>query len=70
MLNVIMHNHKLAVEILRYKRPVIPREQRLCEFCNQNEIEDKNHIIFSCKAYKDIRETFFQKISTLLNINQ
>ena len=31
-------NHKLAVKILRYKRPVIPREQRLCEFCNKNEI--------------------------------
>ena len=62
-------NHKLAVEILRYKRPVIPREQRFCEFCNRDEVEDENHIIFSCKTYKDIRETFFQKIRTLLNIN-
>ena len=62
-------NHKLAVEILRYKRPVIPREQRFCEFCNRDEVEDENHIIFSCKTYKDIRETFFQKIRSLLNIN-
>ena len=62
-------NHKLAVEILRYKRPVIPREKRFCEFCNRDEVEDKNYIIFSCKTYKDIRETFFQKIRSLLNIN-
>ena len=62
-------NHKLAVEILRYKRPVIPREQRFCEFCNRDEVEDENHIIFSCKTYKDIRETLFQKIRSLLNIN-
>ena len=62
-------NHKLAVEILRYKRPVFPREQRFCEFCNRDKVEDENHIIFSCKTYKDIRETFFQKIRSLLNIN-
>ena len=61
--------HKLTVEILRYKRPVIPREQRFCEFFNRDEVEDENHIIFSCKTYKDIRETFFQKIRSLLNIN-
>ena len=62
-------NHKLAVEILRYKRPVIQREQKFCEFCNRGEVEDENHIIFSCKTYKDIRETFFQKLRSLLNIN-
>ena len=66
MLNVTMQNfqtsnHKLAVEILRYKRPVIQREQKFCEFCNRDEVEDENRIIFSCKTYKDIRETFFSK---------
>ena len=62
-------NHKLAVETLRYKRPVVPREKRLCEFCNQNKIEDENHMIFSCNTYDDIRETYFEKIGTLLDIN-
>ena len=54
-------NHKLAVEILRHKRPVIPREQRFCEFCNRDEVEDENHIIFSCKTYKDIGRNVFSK---------
>jgi len=62
-------NHKLAVETLRYKRPVVPREQRICEFCNQNEIEDENHMIFSCNTYEDMRETYFEKIGTFLDIN-
>ena len=54
-------NHKLAVEILRYKRPVIPREQRFCEFCNRDEVEDENRVIFSCKTYKEIRRNVFSK---------
>ena len=62
-------NHKLAIETLRYTRPVIPREQRLCKCCDQSEIEDENHIIFVCKNYKDLRETFFQKIQTILDVN-
>ena len=62
-------NHKLAIEALRYKRPVVPREQRLCEFCNQNEIEDEYHTIFSCKIYADLRVTFLvDKLRTILGI--
>ena len=61
-------NHKLAIETLRYKRPVVPREQRLCEFCNQNEIEDEYHMIFSCKIYADLRVTFLDKLRTILGI--
>ena len=44
-----------------FKAEEISREQRFCEFCNRDEVEDENHIIFSCKTYKDIRETFFSK---------
>ena len=61
-------NHKLAIETLRYKRPVVPREQRLWEFCNQNEIEDEYHMIFSCKIYADLRVTFLDKLRTILGI--
>ena len=61
-------NHKLAMETLRFKRPVVPREQRLCEFCNQNEIEDEYHMIFSCKIYADLRVTFLDKLRTILGI--
>ena len=61
-------NHKLAIETLRYKRPVVPRDQRLCEFCNQNEIEDEYHTIFSCKIYADLRVTFLDKMRTVFGI--
>ena len=61
-------NHKLAIEAQRYKRPVVPRDQRLCEFCNQNKIEDEYHIIFSCKIYADLRVTFLDKIRKILGI--
>ena len=64
-----MSNHKLAVEKLRYTQPIVPREQRLCEFCDRNEIEDENHLLFSCNTYEDLRETYFNKMGTILNIN-
>ena len=61
-------NHKLTIQTLRYKRPVVPREQRLCEFCNQNEIEDEYHMTFFCKIYADLRVTFLDTIRTVLGI--
>ena len=62
-------NHKLAVEILRYKRPIVPREQRLCELCTEDKIEDEFHMIFECTTYKNIREIYFQKIHALIACN-
>ena len=61
-------NHKLAIETLRYKRPIVPREQRLYEFCNHKEIEDEHHMIFSCKIYADLRVIFLDKICAILGI--
>ena len=52
-------NHKLTIETPRY--PIVLREQRLREFCKHNEIEDEYHMIFSCKLYADLRETFLEK---------
>ena len=56
------------IETLRYKRPIVPREQRLCEFCNHNEIEEEYHMFFSCKIYADLRVTFLDKIRAILGI--
>ena len=65
---MIIQNVAQAITNLRYKRPVVPREQRLWEFCNQNEIEDEYHMIFSCKIYADLRVNFLDKLRTILGI--
>ena len=49
-------SHKLHIEILNPDDTTkTPREQRLCEYCDTNEIEDEYHFTLSCKYYEQQR---------------
>ena len=37
-------NHNLYIEVGRHCKPKVPREERLCKVCVQNEIEDEIHL--------------------------
>ena len=41
------------IEEGRRKRPIIPREERICKTCNK--IEDEIHFLVDCDKYKDDR---------------
>ena len=41
-------NHPLAIEKGRHKNPKIPREERVCVFCNNQDIEDEEHFLLKC----------------------
>ena len=58
-------DHNLAIEKGRHSRPVVPREKRLCEFCNLNSVETELHFLSDCSAYSDLRVTFLSKIMKL-----
>ena len=45
----------LAVETGRYSRPPIPLAQRLCKYCDLNEIETEKHFLMTCPLYTDLR---------------
>ena len=47
-------NHKLRIETGRHSN--IPREQRVCELCEANKVEDEHHFILECQAYEEIRK--------------
>ena len=47
-------NHKLLIEYGRYQN--IPREQRICQLCTLNEVEDEYHFTLSCQYYKSLRD--------------
>ena len=55
-------SHQLRIETGRYEK--IPRDERICYFCTGNKIEDENHFLLDCKAYSQIRDTFFSKLET------
>ena len=63
-------NHKLEIENGRYKN--IPRDQRLCEYCDSSEVEEEYHFALQCQNYKTTRDnsnpilkTIFQESLTI-----
>ena len=54
--------HRLLVEKGRYARPPIPLNQRVCEACHGDQIEDKYHFMMICEKYKAEREALISSI--------
>ena len=53
-------SHKLRIETGRYDN--IPRDERLCNLCNCNRIEDETHFLLDCPSFSSIRDMFFSKL--------
>ena len=66
-----LSNHRLQIEVGRYKRPKILQHLRLCNTCNV--VEDETHAIYVCPRFEHIRTRYrllLQRnsdIKTLLN---
>ena len=61
-------NHNLAIETGRHGKRKIESDQRLCIFCNSNEIETEDHMLLHCPCYSGLRQHFLNKISTEIKI--
>ena len=57
-----LSNHYLRIETGRYERPMLNRDERICEVCRV--IEDEYHAIFVCPLYRDIRTDYPHLISS------
>ena len=51
----------IRIETGRYEN--IPLCDRVCIYCDKDEIEDEFHVIMSCSFYSDIRENLFKWIT-------
>ncbi len=49
-------SHELFVETGRYVN--IPRNNRICNICNVNAVEDEYHFLFICPAYENLRKKY------------
>ena len=47
-----MISHDLKIEVGRHRRPVVPKEERLC-VCGS--VESETHFLFECQMYYHIR---------------
>ena len=52
------------IEVGSYNQ--ISRDNRLCQVCGSNQIEDEIHFLFHCSKYSIIRGNFYNKIQTLI----
>ena len=48
-----LSNHKLKIEVGRYPKPLTPRNESLCDYCEL--LEDEFHAIFVCPKFAAIR---------------
>jgi hypothetical protein len=56
-----LSSHKLNIEVGRWHKPnPIPRNERLCTFCNC--IEDEFHFLFECKLYTALRRKYLRPV--------
>ena len=55
-------DHKLAIEEGRRKRPIVPREQRMCPLCSL-EVENEIHFPIYCNKYDFITEPVYQNLA-------
>ena len=53
------------IENGRYVIPRLPPENRICQICNLNAV-DEFHFIMKCSAYSDIRFTPKKQIDEIL----
>ena len=57
-----LSDHQLSVEVGRRKVPKVPRENRICEMCNNSLIETEFHFLAECSHYSLARRKLFDGI--------
>ena len=62
-------SHSLRVETGRWSRT--PREERLCDRCDTQQVQDEEHVLISCPSTQHIRQRFdalnFASLRTLMD---
>ena len=54
-------NSDLRIETGRWQN--IPRQARVCNMCNNGNVEDEFHALVQCQAYNKEREDLYSEIS-------
>ena len=59
--------HRLNIESMRYCKPRILPEDRVCTNCNLSVCEDEFHFLMKCDKYKVLRKDLFEKMNATFN---
>ena len=53
--------HPLRIQTGRYAPNRVARNERICVYCDSNDIEDEYHFICVCRKFNDFRKKFIKK---------
>ena len=53
--------HPLKIQTGRNSTNYIPRQQRYCENCDRNDLEDEFHFVCICPKYQSLRVKYIKK---------
>ena len=62
-----LSSHNLHIELGRHKRPKVPADQRNCNRCNSNCIEDEFHCLMICSKWNLNRINLFIKACEMID---
>jgi len=62
-----LSSHNLNIELGRHKRPYVPPDERICEKCDLNEVEDEFHCVVTCTKWNTIRTPLFETASRFID---
>ena len=62
-----LSDHKLAIEIGRYKKSWQPKENRACGHCWTGEVETEMHFLLKCETFNHIRNIYFNKFNSVIS---
>ena len=63
-----MSAHTLAIETGRHSKPKIAKEDRLCKYCDLNEVEDEQHFLLRCTLYETLRRNLLKATALETNL--
>ena len=52
--------HSLHIQTGRYARNRVPRNERRCLFCDNNDIEDEFHFVVKCSCFSSLRKKYLK----------
>jgi hypothetical protein len=59
-------SHNLRIETGRHENPKTPLEERICNKCSSNEIEDELHCLLNCSFHVNHRIKLTNRICEIL----
>jgi len=57
-LRLRVSSHSLRIQTGRYGNDGLPRNERICVYCDLNDIDDELHFSLKCPCLNDLRQTF------------